>query len=393
MTPRPRSTPRKSLVALATAIFCSGLLSTSPARASDDPYLRDQWGLAQIGAAQAWPTSTGAGVRIGIVDSGVDPTHPDLVGKVDAMATCMGGPCREGTAIDDDGHGTAVAGIAAARASNGAGIAGVAPDAHLVVAKALRSGVGSTEDIANAIQWVVDHGARVVNLSLGNSDRVLVRTLGTPLRSSIEYAWSRGAIPVMAAGNYDEDILERGSSNYGNLDAVVVGATGKDGRVTDYSTALGDAKWGVVAPGGRGDGSRSDIVSSAPGGGFAWVAGTSMAAPHVSGTLALLLAQGLSPAEAVRRLLETLDRSAPCGAGCQGLVRADAAVGPPANHAPDDSVNAAAGPAASAARTPGRLDPALIGLALAVAALSAAGSAAALWRRQDEAVMKARPAG
>ncbi|MGH9188962.1 MAG: S8 family peptidase, partial [Acidimicrobiales bacterium] len=318
-------------------------------------------------------------MRIGIVDSGVDATHPDLVGKVDVSATCVGGPCREGAAIDDDGHGTAVAGIAVARAGNGAGTAGVAPDAHLVVAKALRSGVGSTDDIANAIQWVVDHGARVVNLSLGDSDRVLVRILGTPLQSSIEYAWSRGAIPVMAAGNYDEDVVERGSSNYGNLDAVVVGATGKDGRVTDYSTALGDAKWGVVAPGGQGDGSGSDIVSSAPGGRYEWAAGTSMAAPHVSGTLALLLAQGLSPAQAVRRLLETLDRSVPCGAGCQGLVRADAAVGRPANRPPAKTDAAATGPARP--RAPGRLSPVLIGLASALAALSAAASASALWRR------------
>ena len=150
------------------------------------------------------------------------------------MADCIGGACREGSAKDRDGHGTTVAGIAAANTNNGTGIAGVAPDARLVVARVLGDdGSGVTEDINRAIQWVVDKGARVVNLSLGEPDLVIVSKLGTPLRPGIEYAWTRGAIPVLAAGNYEE-LDAGGSANYGDLHALVVGSTDTKGRVPAY---------------------------------------------------------------------------------------------------------------------------------------------------------------
>lgn len=346
------------------------VVSGAPAGASDDKYFDQQWNLTQIGAASAWAQSTGAGVVIGVVDTGVDATHPDLVGKIDAMADCVGGTCRDGRAPDGEGHGTAVAGIAAAKSNNGAGIAGVAPDAHLVVARALGDhGSGDTDDINRAIAWVVDHGARVVNLSLGDPDLVVVARLGTPLRPAIEYAWSRGAIPVLAAGNYD-DLRDGGSPNYGNLDAVVVGATDKNGAVPRYSTALGNAKWGLVAPGGNGDGPGADVLAPVPGGKYAWAAGTSMAAPHVSAVLALLLAQGLDPSAAVGRLLETLDHSTACGPGCQGRLDAAAAVTTRARPSASGSV-AATGPTVGPPAVVRSINPALVGVALALAAAAA----------------------
>ena len=259
---------RNRLRRACTVVACSAavmLVAVSPARATDDKYFDQQWNLTQVKATEAWAHSTGSGILIGVVDTGIDAAHPDLAGKVDAMADCIGGTCREGSARDVKGHGTAVAGIAAATADNGVGIAGLAPDAHLVVAKALGDdGSGDTEDINKAIEWVVDHGARVVNLSLGDADLVLVSRLGTPLRPGIEYAWSRGAIPVLAAGNYD-DVSGTGSANYGDLDAVVVGATDNRGAVAGYSTSLGNAKWGVVAPGGSGDGPGADVPSPSGG--------------------------------------------------------------------------------------------------------------------------------
>ncbi|MGH9277643.1 MAG: S8 family serine peptidase [Acidimicrobiales bacterium] len=317
---RPRRVAAVVLWALATA-------STAPAADSLEagPEPGPQWNLAQIGAPAAWSRSTGAGVTIGVVDTGVDARHPDLTGKVDALATCLHGTCREGPADDHDGHGTAVAGVAAA----------TAPDARLVVAKALAEEGGTTEDLNNAIRWVVDHGARVVNLSLGDPNFALIARTGTPLRSAIEYAWSRGAVPVIAAGNYDDHVSE-GSPNYGALDAFVVGASGPDGHVTGYSTSLGNAKWGVVAPGGTGEGPGRDVLSPVPGGRHEWLAGTSFAAPHVSGALAVLMGQGLTTAAAVDRLLATLDTSIDCGTGCRGRVQLDAAVAPPpAEPAPD----------------------------------------------------------
>jgi len=231
--------------------------------------------------------------------------------------------CVDGAGgTDPDGHGTLIAGVVAAGTDNGRGVAGVAPDARLVVAKVLEvSGVGQAQDINLGIRWAVDHGARVVNISVG--DPTTVAAGGSPLRDGIEYAWSKGAVPVLAAGNYGGLTSE----NYGTLNALVVGATDRTGGVASYSSAIGNAKWGLVAPGGAGvSGPDNNVISTAAGGGYASSAGTSMAAPHVSGAIALLLAQGLGPSAAVTRLLGTLDR-VPCGAGCQGRLNLAAAVG------------------------------------------------------------------
>ncbi len=322
--------------------------AVAPAGASDDRYYEQQWNLTQIGAAGAWRASTGSGVTIGIVDTGVDREHPDLKGKIDAVADCVGGSCREGSIRDGHGHGTMVSGIAAAATGNARGVAGIAPDARLVVARAVGDdGKGSVEDIDRAIRWVVDKGAKVVNLSLGDPNYQVVSVLGTPLRPAIDYAWGRGAVPILAAGNENGGSLDPGSSNYGTLNAVVVGATDRAGNVARYSSAIGNAKWGLVAPGGSGAGAGQDILSTFPGDRYAWVAGTSMAAPHVSAAMALLLAQGLTPTAAVQRLLATVDKLA-CGQGCRGRLNLAAAVGAPAT-APPPSTSSTAAPTTTTA--------------------------------------------
>jgi len=335
--------------------LAAGAVGVPPAGASNDSFFPQQWNLAQIKAEAAWAYSTGGGVNIGIVDTGVDLSHPDLAGKVTASANCLGGACRDGGADDGHGHGTLLAGIAAAATNNGRGVAGVAPDAKLVVAKAIDDqGRGDAVDIVNAIRWVVDRGARVVNLSLGDPNFLVTSLLGTPLRPGIEYAWSKGAIPVLASGNENAGVLELGSSNYGSLDAVIVGATDKGGGIASYSSPIGNAKWGLVAPGGSGGGPGADVLSTFTNGRYAWVAGTSMAAPHVAGALALLLAQGLSPTQAVQRMLSTADRSVTCGAGCQGRLDAAAAVALGPRVAPPPT----AAPPAAAAGTPAAGTPA-----------------------------------
>lgn len=323
-----RGRPRLVVAVFSVAFLALTVGAPTPASASDDTFFDQQWPLAQIKAPDAWAASTGAGVTIGIVDTGVDYSHPDLAGKVVASANCLGGTCRDGGADDGHGHGTILAGIAAAVTGNGRGIAGVAPDARLAIVKAVDDqGRGDATDITNGIHWVVDHGARIVNLSLGDPNFLVTSLLGTPLRSGIEYAWSKGAIPVLASGNENVGLLDLGSSNYGALNALIVGATDKGGGIAGYSSPIGNAKWGLVAPGGSGDGPGADVLSTFTNGRYAWVAGTSMAAPHVSGALALLLAQGLSPTAAVQRMLSTLDRSVKCGAGCQGRLDVAAAVG------------------------------------------------------------------
>ncbi|HEV8623344.1 MAG TPA: S8 family serine peptidase, partial [Acidimicrobiia bacterium] len=227
---------RKSVLGYVAAIALAAGLALPPAGASNDPGYEKQWNLQKIGAEAAWARTTGAKVRVGIVDAGVDLAHEDLANRVVASTTCLkstGDPSKcSGDGQDDIGHGTHVAGIIAANRDNGIGVAGVAPDAELVVAKVADSGGGINIEDANAgIRWVVDHGARVVNLSLG--DLIFVRTaaFGTKLSEGIEYAWSKGAVPVIASGNSGLFGAGIGSQEYGDLDALVVGATGPDDLV------------------------------------------------------------------------------------------------------------------------------------------------------------------
>ena len=313
-----------------------------PARASNDPAFGRQWGLAQVGAPNAWARSTGAGVKVGIVDSGVDLAHEDLVGAVVASTACLDGQCR-GSAQDDDGHGTHVAGIIGARKDNGRGVAGVAPSSQLVVAKVFQQTnqgyVAYDDDVIAGIKWVVDQGARVVNLSLGDFVPIVGGLFGgdTSLKEGIDYAWSKGAVAVLAAGN--TNVAGFGSANYGELNALVVGATGRSGRVaTSYSSPLGNAKWGLVAPGG--DGTCDSADASVDGCVFStyWesgrsnlynsLKGTSMAAPHVAGALADVFAAnpGFTAQQAVDRVLATLARIE-CGSGCKGRLDVANAVG------------------------------------------------------------------
>ena len=323
----------------------------APALASDDPFFDRQWALQQIGAPQAWQVTRGGGIVVGVVDTGVQASHPDLAGKVALTADCVARTvCADGAAsTDPSGHGTLISGVVAAGTGNGIGVAAVAPDSRVVVARVLATnGEGRAEDVNLGIRWAVDHGARVINLSLGDPNFVLNSTQGTPLRAAIDYAWSKGAVPVLASGNYGSGGL--GSQNYGALNAIVVGASDRSGGVASYSSPIGSAKWGIVAPGGAGvPGPDNNVISTATGGGYASSAGTSMAAPHVSAAVALLLSQGMSPSAAVTRLLATADKIS-CGAGCHGRLNVAAATG--AGPLPATSAPVAAAAPPTTARPP-----------------------------------------
>jgi subtilisin family serine protease len=309
-------------------------VSVAPvARAGDDPEVGSQWGLAQVGAPQAWARTTGAGIRIGIVDTGVDAGHEDLTGKVVASTNCIGAagtPARcSGSGQDDNGHGTHVAGIAAAVRGNRVGIAGMAPDADLVVAKVVSaSGAGTVADVVAGIMWVVDHGARVVNLSLGSPGMTFAGVEAKAIQEGLDYAWSRGAVPVLAAGSPQRLGVGLGSRSDRDLNAVVVAATGADRQMTPSSPPTGDARYAVLAPGGSGGSDpATDVLSTF------WAAGrhdvyearggTSASAAYTSGALALLLAEGYNALGAVERLLLSADGTVPCGQGspdCYGLI-------------------------------------------------------------------------
>ena len=280
------------------------------------------WNLELVGAPEAWATTRGAGVVVAVIDTGVDTRHPSLAGRVLVALDCIGAGgdgarCRAGGDSDPDGHGTHVAGIVAG--GEGGVVPGVAPEADLIVLRALADGTclrrpcggdGRAEDVAAAIDRAVDEGAQVVNLSLGAA----VDGVDRSVLAALERAWQRGTIVVLAGGTHSV-LTDVGPGTH----AVVVTAVDRDGTLAPYATGVGTARWAVAAPGGTerssaGDGCHDrDAIRSAlpvPGGeseAYGCLAGTSMAAPHVSGALALLLAEGRSPQAAVDRLLATAE--------------------------------------------------------------------------------------
>lgn len=284
---------RNKLLA-ATVLILLGSATGQAARA-DDPGFSKQWNMGVIGIPNAWDIGTGEGIIIAVVDSGVDLTHPDLAPKI-VPGTNFVNPGREPQ--DDHGHGTHVAGIAAAIANNGLGVVGVAPGARIMPVKVLDENIRGSK-AAEGIRWAVDHGASVINLSLGDDTQAL---LGPSFSEAIEYAWSKGVICVAGAGNMY--LLDSG---YTDQPALVVSATDRNDGKPDYSSGVGSAKWGIAAPGGGSEiGPEEDkIFSTWRGNAYHYAQGTSMAAPHVAGAVAILRGLGLTPEQTIERLLET----------------------------------------------------------------------------------------
>ncbi|MDB5096002.1 MAG: peptidase [Cyanobacteria bacterium RYN_339] len=284
------------------------------AAAPNDPGYAKQWHLPLAHFPEAWTLSTGRGVVVATVDSGVDPGHPDLRGNLLPMldeVVAMGGHDtylgQDFDGRDSHGHGTHVAGIIGASANNRVGITGAAPDVKILPVK-VTDHRGEADDaiIARGVVDAVDRGARVVNLSIGGAAPSPI------LLDVINYAFNHGATMVIAAGNesapVDYPAAYRG--------VIAVGGVTAGSEVGSYSNH-GDGLV-LVAPGGGRPGSDEGpgVFSTIPtyactvtelehlDQGYDYMTGTSMAAPQVTAAVALLLAREplLSPAQIWTRL-------------------------------------------------------------------------------------------
>jgi serine protease len=336
----------------------------SPFRLPNDPRYPFQWHLKATRVEHAWDQTTGAGVVVAVVDTGILPKHPDLESKLVPGRDFVSDP---ETAGDGDGwdsnptdagneshsssgfHGTHVAGIIGAAANNGKGVAGVSWGCKILPVRALgmNKGAGSDADIAAAIRWAaglpVDgaplnpNPAKVINLSFGGPG------YNQTLDEAIQAAIAEGAIVVAAAGNQSSETKNIYPAAFKNV--ITVGATTMEGKRASYSNFGPEVE--VMAPGGDLGGLLSHLPADCngllcPSGilstlydssqkqySYQFYEGTSQAAPIVSGVVALMLSgkANMTVAQATEILRATAESYATCSEGCgAGMVNAEAAL-------------------------------------------------------------------
>ncbi len=268
----------------------------------NDTYFGNQWGMTRIQAPQAWDITTGqASIKIAILDTGVDQNHEDLASKIVDNRNFT----TSGTVDDLYGHGTHVAGIAAAATNNGIGVAGVGYGCTIMNVKVLDdNGSGYYSWIANGIIWAADNGAKVITMSLGGS------SASSTLEAAVNYAWSKGVVLVAAAGN-DGKTAPVYPAYYANC--IAVAATDQNDVKASWSNY---GSWvDVAAPG-------VSIFSTLPNHNnkigilnYGSLSGTSMATPYVAGLAGLVWATsyGTSNTNVRNRIENTADAIAGTG--------------------------------------------------------------------------------
>ncbi|MEW6060026.1 MAG: S8 family serine peptidase [Actinomycetota bacterium] len=272
-----------------------GLAGPSVPRATpNDPFYSFQWHFPPVQAPQAWDVSTGSGVVVAVVDTGISQGGEDLtcqtfVSPFNAITDTAG------SAVDDEGHGTHVAGTIAQCTNNGVGVAGMAYGAQLMPVKVLGAdGSGYDSDIAQGIDWARTNGAQVINLSLGSTCYAPYPACSSSmLDSAINAATSAGIVVVAASGNENSPYVGTPANN---PNVISVGAVRYDLQRASYSNY--GSGLDIVAPGGdeldqNNDGYLDGVLQETfglGGWGYYYLTGTSMAAPHVTAAVAVLRA-------------------------------------------------------------------------------------------------------
>lgn len=263
---------------------------TAQGRPPNDASFHRLWGLrntgqtggrpgADIAAVKGWEEAhvgsypARGGAPVGIVDTGIDRTHPDLIGRTARCRELVMPYLASGGCVDDTGHGTHVAGILGAAADNGLGVTGVAFNSPLLICRALggQKQQGRASDIAKCILWAHDQGARVISMSFAGDRN---QTLHRAIRRAWEGGRPGGSVLVSSAGNggFDVPVFP------GAYDEVMsVSATNHRDRLASFSNRHRTVD--VAAPG-------ADILSTARGGGYTRLSGTSMSVPYVAGVAA-----------------------------------------------------------------------------------------------------------
>ena len=267
-----------------------------PAAATpSDPIFASEWHLAKIQAPAAWDITTGASTPVAVLDSGVDTTHPDLAGRLIAGWNFV---TNSSNVTDTTGHGTAVTGVVGAVTNNGQGVAaGVWQNPIMPLVVVDSNDYAAYSNIAAAIQYAADHGARVISLSVGGS------MASSLLQNAVNYAWNAGAVVVAASMNNSSStpFYPAACAN-----AIAVSASDEDDKLAGFSDY---GSWITVAAPG------TNIMTTTRGGGYQPWQGTSLATPVVASVAALAFAANpsLTAQQLVRLLEQNADDIGPAG--------------------------------------------------------------------------------
>jgi type VII secretion-associated serine protease mycosin len=276
-------------------------VAADPSPLFGDTVRDDQWQLQTLDMPDAWTYADGAGVTVAVIDSGVDATHPDLQGQVLPGLDLVN---RDGDGDSDEvGHGTTVAALIAGRNDDARGVVGIAPKAKILPVRVLNeeNRYNDALIVAKGVRWAVDHGARVINLSLGGNGS------SAALAAALDYAFAKDVVVVACTGNTSAST----SSNvwYPAREPGVVAVAGLDKNGDElWSGSITGPETVVTAP-------ATQLVGARSGGTYWQVQGTSFAAPMVAATAALIRSRwpAMPAGEVINRIIKTARDRGPTG--------------------------------------------------------------------------------